>query len=128
MLKNSLKLLIIGGILIPSVTKSNLLQENNHLYAVILAGGKGERLWPLSREHKPKQFLEFLDNKTLLELTFNRAISIIPPEHVWVITNQSHAKQVRTLLGDTLGGIISEPTARDTAPAHIAGLPNTHPT
>ena len=117
MTKSQTTLSIIAWILITTICKSNTVQENNHCYAVILAGGKGERLWPLSREHKPKQFLEFFENVTLLELTCNRVIPILPLEHIWVITNQLYKTQVSTILGHTLGGIISEPSARNTAPA-----------
>lgn len=90
---------------------------NDHYYAVVLAGGKGERLWPLSRENKPKQFLEFLQNKTLIEHAIARVTSFIPKKNIWIITNQAYLDQVHVLFGNTLGGVISEPAARNTAPA-----------
>lgn len=117
MLKNHVISVIFVCVFLIGIIKSNSLQNDDHSYAVILAGGKGERLWPLSRENKPKQFLEFFGNVTLLELTYNRVTPILPAEHIWVITNQLYKQQVGTILGHTLGGIIAEPFARNTAPA-----------
>lgn len=91
--------------------------KNKHVYAVILAGGKGERLWPLSREEKPKQFLEFADHKTLLEHTVARINSLVPAQHRWVITNKAYEANVQDMLGNSIGAIISEPTQRNTGPA-----------
>ena len=57
------------------------MEKSNQNYCVILAGGKGRRLWPCSREEHPKQFIDFFGvGRTLLQTTFNRFIKVIPPE------------------------------------------------
>ena len=111
--------LLIAGTVCLAIphTKAHLLPEEDHVYAVILAGGKGERLWPLSREHKPKQFLSFSDDRTLLQHTIDRISPLMPTERTWIITNHAHAEHVQEIVGPTIGGIISEPATRDTAPA-----------
>lgn len=84
--------------------------------AVILAGGSGTRLWPLSRMHLPKQFLCLQGDQTLLEATIDRLNPVITPDNVLVVTSTKHAKgeayhalqPYRTLL---------EPVGRNTAPA-----------
>ncbi len=90
------------------------------IYPVILAGGVGSRLWPLSRQHYPKQFLPLLGDKTLFEQTVSRLASL-----EWhagaVICNEAHrflaAEQLR-LVGDSDHmGVILEPVGRSTAPA-----------
>lgn len=57
---------------------------NAHCYAVILAGGSGVRLWPLSRESMPKQLIPVLAGKSLMEAAFDRLQGVIPPERRWV--------------------------------------------
>ena len=86
---------------------------------VILAGGSGTRLWPLSRELYPKQFLKLTGGLSMLQDTLQRltGLSAAPP---YVICNEEHrfivAEQCRAL-GMTWGAIILEPAARNTAPA-----------
>ena len=58
-------------------------------YAVVLAGGKGERFWPLSRTSRPKQFLKLTSERTMLEETINRILPLIPLERVRIVTGQS---------------------------------------
>ena len=91
------------------------------LVPVILSGGSGTRLWPLSRELKPKQFLPLVTERTLLQETAERALSlgdfVRPP---LLICNEAHrfiaAEQLRAA-GITPAGIVLEPTGRNTAPA-----------
>jgi mannose-1-phosphate guanylyltransferase len=89
--------------------------KNNALYGVILAGGKGERLWPLSREKFPKQLLE-LSQKSLLQHTYDRITTLIPSENSAVVTI---AEQIETILKNvpSLRYSIVEPCARNTGPA-----------
>lgn len=89
-----------------------------HLYAVILAGGRGTRFWPRSRTKLPKQFLPFLGEKSLLEQTVERLEPLIPPERVWVLTNEVLRRQAaRRLPQVPRRQIIAEPVQRNTAPA-----------
>ncbi len=88
------------------------------MYAVIIAGGKGERFWPYSRSHKPKQFLSMVGKITMLRATYDRIIKIVPPENVIVVTNKTLSKRVSDLMPDLKAqNILIEPIARNTAPA-----------
>lgn len=90
------------------------------LIPVILAGGKGERFWPLSRKHRPKQFLS-LDGsgKSLLQSTADRLTELAgDPEKVWVVTSELLAEGVHEQLPQLpRKNILAEPEGRDTAPA-----------
>ena len=88
---------------------------NNNVYGVILAGGKGERLWPLSREHTPKQLLS-ISNKTLLEHTKERIVGVIPEENIAVVTIAEQQQAITNILGPHLHMIV-EPYAKNTAAA-----------
>lgn len=99
-------------------TNTKMTSKNNY-YCVILAGGKGLRLWPCSRQDRPKQFLDFFGTgQTQLQATYNRMAKIISPEHIYVNTHQDYAAQVKeqlpTLPADN---ILSEPIHRSTAPS-----------
>jgi mannose-1-phosphate guanylyltransferase len=94
----------------------------NPTYALILAGGSGERFWPLSRRARPKQLLRFVSNKTLLEETLARLEGLVPPERTLILTNSEQENAVRKLLGTfPKGNIIAEPAKRDTAAAVALG-------
>lgn len=86
-------------------------------FIVILAGGKGERLWPLSRQHHPKQFLTLSDGYTLLEHTVNRVKNIVPANNLCIVTTKNQEKLVQESVGHSVGHIISEPESRNTAAA-----------
>lgn len=92
---------------------------NDNNYCLILAGGKGRRLWPCSRESYPKQFLDFFSTgKTLLQSTFDRMTRRIPAERVFVSTNQVYEHIVKEQLPQLPpGNILAEPVSRDTAPS-----------
>lgn len=96
------------------------INEGFVVYFVILAGGDGERLWPLSRKDKPKQFLSLYGDKTLLEQAVERAaLCGSPKSNIWVTTSAYHENAVRECLGDSVGMILVEPSARNTAAAMI---------
>jgi len=57
-------------------------------YAVILAGGRGERFWPLSRKKMPKQFLKFLGDKSMFAMTYERFKSFVSPENIYIVTTR----------------------------------------
>lgn len=84
--------------------------------AVILAGGSGTRLWPMSRQQLPKQFLTLSGDQSLLAATVSRLSPLVAPDDVWVVTNESHAS------GSAFSELeffhkILEPCGRNTAPA-----------
>ena len=93
---------------------------STHRYAVIMAGGTGTRLWPLSRIAKPKQFQAFLSEKTLIQETFERSQTTVSAEHIFVSTGQRYADLVQKQLPlISSGQLIIEPLAKNTAPAII---------
>lgn len=88
------------------------------LYVVIMAGGTGTRLWPVSRQDKPKQFHDLLGvGKTMLQLTYDRFRKICPAENIFVVTNQRYEKLVAEQLPEICSDqILGEPIKRNTAP------------
>ena len=95
------------------------MEKSNQNYCVILAGGKGRRLWPCSREERPKQFIDFFGvGRTLLQTTFNRFIKVIPPENIFVCTYREYVSLVKDQLPDMIErNILVEPVNRNTAPS-----------
>jgi len=88
-----------------------------NLYAVILAGGSGTRLWPRSRANRPKQFLDLVADETMVQQTVSRVLPLIPPERICFITGQQHAEEIyRQLPAVPRENIFVEPAARGTAP------------
>ncbi len=73
---------------------------SDHLYAVIMAGGVGSRLWPRSREKTPKQFLDLLGARTMLQETMDRIEPLIPLERVLVVVGEEHAATVQAQVPD----------------------------
>src|ERR1700704_1840166 len=95
---------------------------SNPIYALILAGGSGERFWPLSRRTRPKQLLRLVSKKILLEETVARLDGWIPPERILILTNVEQEAAVRDLLkGFPAENILAEPAKRDTAAAVALG-------
>src|SRR5271156_5866428 len=92
------------------------------LYVLILAGGSGERFWPLSRKTKPKQLLSLFSEETLLGATLRRLDGLVPPSQVLILTNADQESAVRTLCPSLpRENIIAEPAKRDTAAAIALG-------
>ena len=98
--------------------------SDGRLNTVILAGGSGTRFWPLSREQLPKQLLSIVDVRSMLALTLERALLLVPEESVWVVTTRSQAVQIRRELANLerprVRVIISYPTS---APMAISSSP-----
>jgi len=93
------------------------MNDKSHLYAVIMAGGKGTRFWPLSRENRPKQLLAITGEEAMIRMTVDRILPLIPPERVLVITGASHAEEIKALLPDLPpDNIFVEPVGRNTLP------------
>ncbi|MGC3994116.1 MAG: mannose-1-phosphate guanylyltransferase [Propionicimonas sp.] len=83
-------------------------------YVVIMAGGSGTRLWPLSRQGTPKQLLPLVEGKSLLRLAFERSLASVPAERVWVVTGAAYADVVAEQLPELpQGNILGEPVGRD---------------
>jgi len=88
------------------------------MYAAIIAGGSGTRLWPSSRQEKPKQFQVLYGESTLLQETTRRLEPLIRQEDIYVIANASHEAVVREQLPWLpAGNYVGEPVGKDTAPA-----------
>jgi mannose-1-phosphate guanylyltransferase len=87
-------------------------------YCIIMAGGVGSRFWPLSRQGRPKQFLDILGTgRTLIQQTFDRFASFIPVENIFVVTNVRYKKLVNEQLPELKNGqVLLEPLRRNTAP------------
>lgn len=87
-------------------------------YGVIMAGGAGTRLWPLSRTEKPKQLLQVVRGKSLLQLSYERLRALLPAEQILVCTGEQHRRLVLENLPELPpDNLLGEPTGRDTANA-----------
>jgi mannose-1-phosphate guanylyltransferase len=82
---------------------------------MIMAGGSGTRLWPMSREARPKQLIPFLNGKSLLEVAAERLNGVVPQERRTICTNEGFRAAIRSALPSFVDGqILGEPTGRDT--------------
>src|SRR3984893_4316291 len=90
---------------------------NKHHYVVIMAGGIGSRFWPMSRQDFPKQFLDILNTgKTLIQWTYERFTTFIPPENIFVVTSHEYSQIVKDQLPDLpVDNILGEPSRKNTA-------------
>lgn len=92
-------------------------RAGNH-YGLILAGGRGTRFWPRSRRKHAKQVLRFLGERSLIQQTVDRLRPVIPPDRLWILTNEHlRAEIVRQLPEVPARQILAEPAQRNTAPA-----------
>jgi mannose-1-phosphate guanylyltransferase len=93
----------------------------NHYYAVIMAGGGGTRLWPLSRQARPKQMVSLFDERTLFQTSVERIRDIFPVENIYVVTVEEQARELQAQSPYIPeGNFILEPTPRGTA--SVVGL------
>jgi mannose-1-phosphate guanylyltransferase len=89
----------------------------HNLYAVILAGGSGTRLWPRSRANHPKQFLDLVGERTMIQQTVDRLLPALPAERICFIVGRQHAAELRSQLPDIPEkNIFIEPMGRGTGP------------
>ncbi len=87
-------------------------------YGLILAGGRGTRFWPRSRRASAKQVLTFFGRRSLIQQTVDRLRPVIPPERIWILTNDHLRDEiVRQLPEVPARQILAEPAQRNTAPA-----------
>jgi mannose-1-phosphate guanylyltransferase len=91
---------------------------NSHHYGLILAGGRGTRFWPRSRKRSAKQVLNVVGDRTLIQATVDRIAPVIPPERLWILTND-HLRDtiLRQLPEIPRRQVLAEPAPRNTAPA-----------
>jgi mannose-1-phosphate guanylyltransferase len=89
-----------------------------HLYALIICGGSGTRLWPVSRKNKPKQFSLLLGKKTLYQSTIERILSLVPYSNIFVVTTAEHGREIKKEAPSVYErNIFLEPMGKNTAMA-----------
>ena len=94
-----------------------IFQEEYTMYAVIMAGGKGTRFWPLSREKRPKHLLNITGEKTIIQYTVDRVTPLVGKDNILIVTGASHSDEIREQLPQLPAeNILIEPVGRNTAP------------
>ena len=97
-------------------------QPNPHQYALVMAGGAGTRLWPLSRKSRPKQFQAFTNEQTLLQHMVTLAQTVVPLERILIMATEEFSETIRQqIIGLPAENILFEPARRDNGPAFILG-------
>ncbi len=87
------------------------------MHAVIMAGGRGTRFWPRSREKKPKHLLDIISHRTIIQETVDRILPLIEPANILIVTGRKHARMlIKQLPEIPLENIIIEPEGKNTAP------------
>ena len=98
-----------------------MAEENPKVYAVLLAGGTGTRLWPVSRELFPKQLVKFIGNDSLVQSTIKRLTPVLDVQNVRVVCGEQHFHEIARHMDDigvaSEGKVIREPSGRNTAAA-----------
>jgi mannose-1-phosphate guanylyltransferase len=93
------------------------------MYAIVLAGGVGSRLWPRSRNNSPKQLLDLVSERTMIQETIDRLAQLMPLQNITIVVGENHAAQVREQLAELPpDNVLIEPSGRGTAPAIGLGL------
>src|SRR5437016_12243634 len=94
----------------------------NERFVIIMAGGRGERFWPVSREKTPKQLISLLGRKSFLQEAVDRVLPLVPLKNIVVITNEVQAPQVAKQLPKLpRQNVVGEPVGRDTCAAVTLG-------
>src|ERR1043166_4635658 len=92
--------------------------DNQDRFVIIMAGGRGERFWPVSREKTPKQLIKLLGDRSFLQQAVDRVLPLVPLKNILIITNAAQAAEVRKQLPKLpKQNIIAEPVGRDTCAA-----------
>lgn len=104
-------------------SSQNLTEYKDHLFALIIAGGGGTRLWPKSVNRTPKQFLRLFKGKTLTQITYDRFLELVPKERIFCVTVSDEYKKeiIKEIPQFVPENIIVEPERRETGPAHALG-------
>ena len=91
-------------------------------FVIIMAGGRGERFWPVSRGQRPKQLLTLLGKKSFLQSAVDRVLPLVPAKNIFVITNAAQLPEVRKQLPKVpRANLVAEPIGRDTCAAVTLG-------
>src|SRR6476659_6372817 len=91
-------------------------------FVIIMAGGRGERFWPISREKTPKQLITLLGKRSFLQEAVDRVLPVVPLKNILIITNEVQAPQVAKQLPKLpRANIVAEPVGRDTCAAVTLG-------
>src|SRR2546423_1865402 len=102
--------------------KSKSSTDAKNRFVIIMAGGRGERFWPVSREKTPKQLLNLLGEGSFLQQAVERVLPLVPSKNIFVITNEAQAAGVRKQLPRVpKQNVIAEPMGRDTCAAVTLG-------
>src|SRR5262245_45763449 len=92
-------------------------------FVIIMAGGRGERFWPLSREKTPKQLLTLMGKRSFLQQAVDRVLPLVPAKNIFVITNEAQLPEVRKQLPKIpKQNLVAEPIGRDTCAAVTLGV------
>lgn len=89
---------------------------------IIMAGGSGTRFWPVSRSNQPKQFLNVIGTRPLVEETYHRVAPLVDDERIYVVVHESHRELTETMFKGKKVNILAEPLSRNTAPCIGLGL------
>ena len=96
--------------------------DNKDRFVIIMAGGRGERFWPVSREKTPKQLIKLLGDKSFLQQAVERVLPVVPLKNIFIITNEAQAAEVRKQLPKLpKENVVAEPVGRDTCAAVTLG-------
>jgi mannose-1-phosphate guanylyltransferase len=91
-------------------------------FVIIMAGGRGERFWPVSREKTPKQLITLLGGRSFLQQAVDRVLPLVPAKNILIITNEAQAPEVRRQLPKLpKDNVVAEPVGRDTCAAVTLG-------
>src|ERR1043166_4137075 len=102
--------------------KADSGSKSENRFIIIMAGGRGERFWPVSREKTPKQLLALLGNRSFLQQAVDRVLLLVSLKNIFVITNEIQAQEVSKQLPKLpKQNIIAEPIGRDTCAAVTLG-------
>ena len=107
----------------PEIIRCMKTKPNNQdRFVIIMAGGRGERFWPVSREKTPKQLLRLLGDRSFLQEAVDRVLPLVPMKNIFIITNEAQAAEVRKQLPKLpKENVVAEPMGRDTCAAVTLG-------
>ena len=96
--------------------------NNKDRFVIIMAGGRGERFWPVSRQATPKQLITLLGKRSFLQQAVDRVLPLVPLQNIIIITNEAQAAAVRRQLPKLpKANVVAEPCGRDTCAAVTLG-------